>query len=95
MHGESKTKCAAMWDGLIRDRKPLQEELQIRNHRMTPTDLSGEPIELWVLANSVPELSPDGEIRYVLWRRVSLCEICLINQLKGPCADIFLRIIDP
>jgi hypothetical protein len=67
MSGESKQKCAAMWDGLIKGLKPLQEELQISNPKMTPRDLSGEPIELWILASSAPEISQDGQIRYVSW----------------------------
>jgi hypothetical protein len=94
MHGQSKTKCAAMWDGLIRDRKPLQEELQIKNPRTTPTDLSGEPIEFWVLANSVPELSPDGQIRYVFCWRGFLREISCTDILPSDCSSIMGSIAD-
>lgn len=61
----SQDQATAMWHGLITDNKPLQEELQLRNPKVIPVDLQGEPIEYWVLASSQPEIGPDGQIRYV------------------------------
>jgi hypothetical protein len=63
----SRQKAVAMWDNLLKDNKPMQEELQLKNSKVVPVDLEGEPIECWVLASSQPEVAPDGSIRYVSW----------------------------
>lgn len=44
----SKKKAEQMWDRLLADSGPLQEELQLKNPKVVPRDLTGEPIEYWV-----------------------------------------------
>lgn len=81
MVGESRAKAAAMWDSLLKDTKPLQEELQLNNPKVVPLDLEGKPIEFWVLASSQPEIGPDGQVRYVTQKRESRC---IIPSSKDP-----------
>jgi len=65
MSDGSRHKAAAMWDDLLKHSKPIQEELQLKNPKVAPVDLEGEPIEYWVLTSAQPEVGSDGKIRYV------------------------------
>jgi PAS domain S-box-containing protein len=51
-----------MWKEMITTLKPSVREIQLRNSKIRPHDLSGNIIEYWVLASSQPELAPNGEI---------------------------------
>ncbi|CAI6252117.1 unnamed protein product [Periconia digitata] len=73
---ESQEKAQSMWQNVQIDSKMRQEELQLRNPNYIPRDLTGEPIEYWVLASSQPEFSSDGKIRSIMG------SITDISQLK-------------
>ncbi|KAJ4987649.1 hsp90-like protein, partial [Stagonosporopsis vannaccii] len=62
MAEESIGPCQEMWNELLQTKTACTRELRLKNPHVQPRDLSGEPIEFWVLANSAPELGSDGEI---------------------------------
>lgn len=62
MAEESVVSCNDMWDELMHTKKACTRELKLNNPHVQPRDLSGNPIAFWVLANSAPELGPDGEV---------------------------------
>ncbi|KAF2690986.1 aerobic respiration control sensor protein arcB [Lentithecium fluviatile CBS 122367] len=76
----SRHKTATMWDNLLSDARPRQEELQLKNPKVVPVDLEGEPIEYWVLASSQPEVGPDGKIRSVMG---SIADISHMKWAQG------------
>ncbi|PVI07107.1 aerobic respiration control sensor protein arcB [Periconia macrospinosa] len=73
---ESQEKARSMWQDVLIDSKMRQEELRINNPNYVPRDLTGEPIEYWVLASTQPEIGSDGRIRSVMG------SIADISQLK-------------
>ena len=76
MAEESVAPCQEMWDELVQTKKACTRELKLNNPHLQPRDLSGNPIEPWVLANSSPELDPDGQMISVMG------SITDISQLK-------------
>lgn len=59
---DSQEVAKEMWDEMMRTLKPSAREIQLRNPKVHPRDLSGNEIEYWVLASSQPELGPHGEV---------------------------------
>jgi len=59
---ESREEAENMWNEMMTTLKPSVRELRLRNPLEQPRDLSGDPIDYWVLASSLPELGPDGEV---------------------------------
>lgn len=76
MAEESVQPCKDMWEELLETKTACTRELRLNNRHVQPRDLSGNPIEYWVLANSSPELGPDGQIISVMG------SITDISQLK-------------
>lgn len=76
MAEESIQTCQDMWDELLETKTACTRELRLDNPHMQPRDLSGNPIEYWVLASSSPELSADGQILSIMG------SITDISQLK-------------
>lgn len=76
MAEESIGPCQELWDELLETKKACARELRLNNPHVQPRDLSGNPIEYWVLANSSPELGPEGEVLSVMG------SITDISQLK-------------
>ena len=66
MEGASKEHARDLWDYVTRELKPTSREIQFSRSRVKPRDLSGEPIEYWVLVSSQPEVSPDGRLISVM-----------------------------
>lgn len=62
MAEESIRPCQDMWVELLQSKRACARELRLKNPHVQPRDPSGNPIEFWVLANSAPELGPDGQI---------------------------------
>lgn len=69
-----------MWKEMMRSFKPLVRELQLKNSQVQPRDLSGNPIEYWVLASSQPELGPDGEVISIMG---SITDISHLKWAQG------------
>ncbi|KAH7092217.1 hypothetical protein FB567DRAFT_435149 [Paraphoma chrysanthemicola] len=69
-----------MWAEMLRTTKPSVRELQLKNTQVQPRDLSGEPIEYWILASSQPELGPDGEVISIMG---SITDISHIKWAQG------------
>ncbi|KAF1359732.1 hypothetical protein EJ07DRAFT_155677 [Lizonia empirigonia] len=76
MAEESVQPCKDMWEELLETKTACTRELRLNNRHVQPRDLSGNPIEYWVLANSSPELGPDGQILSIMG------SITDISQLK-------------
>ncbi len=66
MAEESIGPCREMWDKLVQTKKACTRELRLNDSHVQPRDPSGNPIAFWVLANSAPEIGPDGEILSVM-----------------------------
>jgi hypothetical protein len=75
----SRHKAAAMWDNLLINASLRQEELQLKNPKIVPVDLEGEPIEYWVLATSQTEVT-DGKVRSVMG---SIADISHMKWAQG------------
>ncbi|KAF1953321.1 hypothetical protein CC80DRAFT_494610 [Byssothecium circinans] len=73
---EHRVRVQAMWDRMKTDTGPQQEEVKIINPEYVPRDLTGEPIEYWILASSQPEIDQDGTVRSIMG------SIADISQLK-------------
>jgi PAS domain S-box-containing protein len=58
----SQKPAKEMWDYMVRELKPTSREVQFRDTKIRPRDLSGEPIEYWALVSGQPELGPKGEL---------------------------------
>jgi|SRR5690242_9746210 len=80
MAEESIEPCQEMWDELLRTKTASTRELRLKNPHVQPRDLSGDPIAFWVLANSAPELGPDGEIFSVMG---SITDISHLKWAQG------------
>jgi PAS domain-containing protein len=59
---ESHNEARDMWDEIMTTLKPVVRELRLKTTKEQARDLSGEPISFWVLASSLPEVGPDGEV---------------------------------
>jgi hypothetical protein len=64
--GESRAIAGKMWDYMLHTLKPTSYELRFKNPKDGPRDLSGEPIDFWVLASNQPEVSPDGQLMSIM-----------------------------
>ncbi|KAH7120745.1 aerobic respiration control sensor protein arcB [Dendryphion nanum] len=62
----SRQDCQDMWKALILEARPHTAELQLKTPMVISTDLTGEPIDYWVLASSQPEIGIDGKIISIL-----------------------------
>lgn len=62
----SRKLAEDMWHTMVTDLRPRSEELQFKNPKVQPLDLTGEPIEYWVLASSQPEVGDDGKLRSIM-----------------------------
>lgn len=80
MAEESIKPCQDMWDELMATKKSSTRELRLNNPHVQPRDLSGNPVEHWVLASSSPELGPDGEIVSVMG---SITDISQMKWAQG------------
>ena len=76
----SRDICKAMWDDMMVTRQASTQELQLSSPFVQARDLSGNPIEYWVLASSQPEIGPDGEIISVMG---SITDISQIKWAQG------------
>ncbi|KAJ4322981.1 hypothetical protein N0V94_002136 [Neodidymelliopsis sp. IMI 364377] len=77
---ESKATCQEMWDELINTKRTCTRELLLNNPHTQPRELSGNPIDYWVLSSSSPELGPDGEILSIMG---SITDISQIKWAQG------------
>ncbi len=59
---ESQEVAREMWYNMMNSHKSLTRELHMKYPKVQPRDLSGEPIEYWVLATSSPEIDQNGEV---------------------------------
>ncbi|KAF1972904.1 aerobic respiration control sensor protein arcB [Bimuria novae-zelandiae CBS 107.79] len=66
MDQESRRRAETMWNKMMKDSKPRQEELRLTHANVVPRDLAGDPIEYWVLSTSQPEIGADGKIKSVM-----------------------------
>ncbi|KAF1945949.1 putative histidine kinase HHK16p [Clathrospora elynae] len=80
MADESQEAAQEMWNYMITTRKPTSRELQFRNPKIPPRDVSGEPIEYWVLSSSQPEVTPDGELVSIMG---SITDISHLKWAQG------------
>ena len=62
----SRSRAERMWKDMMTDSKPRQEELRLTSANVIPRDLSGDPIEYWVLATSQPEFDADGKVMAIM-----------------------------
>jgi PAS domain S-box-containing protein len=62
----SRQKAREMWASMLQDFKPRYEELQLNTSRVVLDDVTGEPIEYWVMASSQPEVGMDGTLRSIM-----------------------------
>jgi PAS domain S-box-containing protein len=76
----SRDICKSMWDDMMATRQASTQELQLSSSFVQARDLSGNPIEYWVLASSQPEIGPDGEIISVMG---SITDISQIKWAQG------------
>ncbi|KAF3009845.1 hypothetical protein E8E13_010470 [Curvularia kusanoi] len=63
---ESVETCQEMWNELMNTKTSCTRELKLRNPHAQPRDLDGNPIDLWVLSNSSPEIGPGGEVLSIM-----------------------------
>jgi PAS domain-containing protein len=77
---ESKLSCQEMWDELISTKRPCTRELLLNNPHTQPRELSGSPIDYWVLSSSSPEIGPDGEILSIMG---SITDISQMKWAQG------------
>jgi PAS domain S-box-containing protein len=80
MAEESKQPCQQMWDDLQETKQTCVRELRLNNPHLQPRDLSGNPIEYWVLSHSSPEIGPNGEILSIMG---SITDISQIKWAQG------------
>lgn len=80
MAEESKGPCQEMWDDLHRIKQTCVRELRLNNSHVQPRDLSGNPIEYWVLSHSSPEIGPNGEVLSIMG---SITDISQIKWAQG------------
>jgi PAS domain S-box-containing protein len=76
----SVDECKEMWDDLHRTKQTCARELQLNNAHVQPRDLSGNPIEYWVLSHSSPEIGPNGDILSIMG---SITDISQIKWAQG------------
>lgn len=77
---ESMEASKSMWDEMMTTMKPTTRELQLKNPKEPPRDLSGNPIDYWVLASSQPELGPGGEVISIMG---SITDISHLKWAQG------------
>ncbi|KAF9692698.1 hypothetical protein EKO04_009188 [Ascochyta lentis] len=80
MSEESVGPCQQMWDELVETKTACTRELKLNNPHAQPRDLSGNPIEHWVLASSSPELGPDGQVVSIMG---SITDISQMKWAQG------------
>ncbi|KAF2726968.1 hypothetical protein EJ04DRAFT_557673 [Polyplosphaeria fusca] len=61
----SRQSARAMWDDMLQDSSPRFVELQLKTSKVTD-ELTGEPLEYWVVASSQPEMGIDGNLRSIM-----------------------------
>jgi PAS domain S-box-containing protein len=77
---ESQTVAHEMWDEMMTTMKPVTREIQLKPLTLQPRDLSGDPIEYWVLASSAPQLNSNGEVISIMG---SLADISHMKWVHG------------
>ncbi|KAF1849517.1 putative histidine kinase HHK16p [Cucurbitaria berberidis CBS 394.84] len=77
---ESVSVARDMWDEMMSTFKASTREIQLNNPKAQPRDLSGEPIEYWVLASSIPEIGLGGELVSIMG---SIADISQIKWAQG------------
>jgi PAS domain-containing protein len=78
--GESVQAALDMWNGLVTGLKPLTYELQLKNPDDRARDVEGEPMEIWILATSIPEVDSDGKLKSIMG---SLADISHMKWVQG------------
>jgi PAS domain S-box-containing protein len=77
----SQQACKDMWTHITTKLVPISCEIELYNPHVQRRDLtSGEPIEYWVLATSLPELDRDGKLRSVMG---SIADISHLKWAQG------------
>lgn len=71
MDDDSRKRAGEVWPQLMVDPKMRQQELRFTKSNFVSRDLSGDPIDFWVLATSQPEIGSDGKVRYVTLNDIS------------------------
>lgn len=80
----SREIAKGMWEEMMTTFKPSVRELELKNPKVQPRDLSGnEPIKYWVLASSQPELGPNGEVLSIMG---SIIDISHLKWAQGNVA---------
>ena len=68
------------WLKMTVDHVPWSGELQLKNLSLRPVNLSGEPIDYWVLCTAQPEFSSDGSLRSIMG---SITDISHLKWAQG------------
>lgn len=79
---ESQKEAMSMWNEMMTTLKPATRQLQLKNPRVQPRDLSGEPMECWVMAYSQPDLGPDGKVVSVTGSIADISHMRLLQRLQ-------------
>lgn len=77
---ESREEAKKMWEEMMTTLKPSVHELRLKSPQQQPRDLSGDPIACWVLASSLPELGPDGQVVSIMG---SIIDISHLKWAQG------------
>ncbi|KAL1599790.1 hypothetical protein SLS60_007595 [Paraconiothyrium brasiliense] len=80
MNEESRSRCETMWNDMMKDSKPRQEEFHLTNTDVVPRDLGGNAIEYWVLATSQPEVDAEGKVKSIMG---SIADISHLKWVQG------------
>lgn len=80
IEGESLSVAQNMWSEMMTTLKPSTRELKMKSISYQPKDLSGDPIDFWVLASSQPELGQQGEVISIMG---SITDISQIKWAQG------------
>ena len=90
MDDDSRKRAGELWPQLMVDPKMRQQELRFTKSNFVPRDLSGDPIDFWVLATSQPEISSDGKVRYVTLSDISRKRLRLgyLQMTNKPNVDV-------
>ena len=77
---ESRDITQGMWNDMMTTLKASTRELRLQNPKVQPRDLSGEPIDYWVMASSQPEIGPGGQVISIMG---SIADISHIKWAQG------------
>ncbi|KAF2704014.1 aerobic respiration control sensor protein arcB [Pleomassaria siparia CBS 279.74] len=81
MAPDSRQPAKEMWEQMLADHKQQTRELQFQSSPHVPRDpTSGDAIDYWVLASSMPEIGMDGELRSIMG---SIADISHLKWAQG------------